>query len=195
VTRRRLLLAGVAALAALVAFLTRRWTLPEAEVAMPALPEPESPAARLIPARDQELLLRVADVIVPGDGDSPSARGIDLLPRLERWVASAPGRRDLYTSVWPQFAGRVRALVGPEPAAADLERLCWSWFRAYRDGSADEVGRFFEQLRRDVLRVYWASPTGWAAVGYGGPAHGPVAVHSAHSHHSARSGWPSGSSG
>ena len=40
------------------------------------------------------------------------------------------------------------------------------------DPNADaEVGRQRANLRRDVLRVYYASPAGWAALGYSGPVH------------------------
>jgi hypothetical protein len=109
-------------------------------------------------------------VVVPPDGDSPPASGIDLLPRLERWVGSSSGRRALYEKGWPALASRVRAL-GPEPDAAALEALCAELHRAFREGRSDGAASFFEQLRRDVLRVYWSSPAGWAAVGYTGPAH------------------------
>jgi hypothetical protein len=179
VTRRRLLLAAAALLAGLVAALgRRRLGPPRAPAAQPAAAPAAAASGAVVPSEDEPLLLRIADVIVPADGDSPPASGIDLLPRLERWIGSSSGRRAIYERGWPALALRVREL-GPEPGAAALAALCGELHGSFRAGAGDAAAGFFEQLRRDVLRVYWASPAGWAAVGYTGPAHRAHPEHAA----------------
>ena len=147
---------------------------------VPSLPEhaqelaPASAPKRLLAPESEILLLAVADVVVPADGDAPAASGIDFVPALERWVRTSPERERIYTAWWPVFERALRARVPlrsgrPEPEA--LEQALDTWHREYRVAGASIPARFFEQLRRDILRVYYASPAGWASVGYRGPVH------------------------
>ncbi len=125
-----------------------------------------------MPAADLPLLLALADAVVPREGSHPAASEIDLLPRLERWITASRGRMRLYLAGWPPLAAELRRRFASEaPAPEALEPLLESWYREFRDGTADAAGHFFEQVRRDVLRAYWSSPSGWSAVGYTGPAH------------------------
>lgn len=168
--RRRDFLLGGSGLVAAAAglWLWRRGGTRERLAATPSAIAPGT----VVPEADLPLLLALADAVVPRDGDQPAASGIDLLPRLERWVQASPGRMRLYAFGWPLLAAELRRRFGAGTPAPDaLEPVLETWYREYRDGSAGEAARFFEQLRRDVLRAYWSSPTGWAAVGYTGPAH------------------------
>jgi hypothetical protein len=129
----------------------------------------------LFPAETASVFLAVADVIVPRDGDSPAASEIDFLPLFERFVRAEPGRLRLYREQWPAFAARVRALsttAGQLPDADRIRAEYERWYAHFREArrGGDDTSRFAEQLRRDVLRVYYASPAGWAYVGYPGPA-------------------------
>ncbi len=71
-----------------------------------------------LPEGSEALLLVAADVLVPRAGDHPAASEIDLLPRLDRWVASSPLRARSYREMWPAFEREVRARSGaalPDP--------------------------------------------------------------------------------
>jgi len=119
----------------------------------------------------EPLLLAVADAVVPRAGEHPAASEIDLLPRLERWVESSPSRRRSYRRGWPPFERQIRAQTatgGARPDPEALAGLLERWHRDYREGRGHEYARFFEQLRRDTLRVYYGSPAGWISLGYNG---------------------------
>jgi hypothetical protein len=132
-------------------------------------PNPEP----LFPPEDWPLLLAVADAIVPREGDLPAASEIDLLPKLESWVRGSAPRLRIYERGWPRF----RALLerkGEAGASGPSKRTLIRLHTRYRfaDRPPQEAA-FFEQLRRDVLRLYYASPAGWASVSYTGPVHRP----------------------
>lgn len=126
-------------------------------------------------AEDEAILFAVADLIVPREGDLPAASEIDLIPRLERWARTSESRLRLYRRGWPGLRDLIQEKAIRD-GQLDSEQLAASmkhWFQIYRRrrrGGPKGVP-FFEQLRRDILRVYYASPAGWAAVGYAGPGH------------------------
>jgi hypothetical protein len=171
VRRRDVLLAGaalvvVAAAGAVARFVGwRGTTAPEPPVRLTALP-----------AGSEPLLLAAAEVLVPRHGGHPAASEIDLLPRLDRWVASSPSRARFYRRRWPAFEEEVRMRLRYEQGRPDprkLRALFQQWYREYRRERPGEAARFFEQLRRDVLRAYYSSPAGWASVAYAGPVTRP----------------------
>ena len=119
-------------------------------------------------------MIAIADAIVPGDGEHPAASEIDIVPKLERWVSSTPQRLHLYKREWRLFAAGLRlrlSFAGDRAHSEVLAPLLEQWFEAFRtQPTPDGHAHFFEQLRQDVLRVYYASPAGWASLGYPGPA-------------------------
>lgn len=141
----------------------------------PAEPERGSASERpfLVPPERIPVLLAVSDVIVPREGEAPAASEIDLVPRLERWLRVSASNAGLYRAHLARFDATIRARIPfssgrPDPEL--LRRLCESWYRDVREGAPSSgEAALFERLRRDVLRVYYASPAGWAVVGYGGP--------------------------
>jgi len=150
----------------------------DADFADPRLetPRTRAPASEpgpepLFPARDWPLLLALADAIVPRDGERPAASEIDLLPQLERWARDSASRLQIYELGWP----RLRALLeraGEAGPSGPSMRTLRALHRHYRfDEQPPREAAFFEQFRRDVLRVYYASPVGWASVAYTGPVH------------------------
>ena len=53
-----------------------------------------------------------------------------------------------------------------------LVPLLRDWYAEYRDApQPSNNARFADDFRRDVLRIYYASPAGWRSVGYDGPVH------------------------
>jgi hypothetical protein len=174
VRRRTFLLGGaVVVVGGAGGFLSiRGWRRsPESEDAADAVALDEVAPAPLFSPEDRDLLLTIADIIVPRDGDLPAASEIDILPKLERWARSSESRLTIYETGWP----RLRALLekkgeigGAGPSDRTLRRLHLQ-YRFKRRPRGESV--FFEQLRRDVLRLYYASPEGWKAVSYTGPVH------------------------
>jgi hypothetical protein len=148
-------------------------------------PEPDERAdSSIFPATSQPLLIAIADAIVPGDGEHPAASEIDIVPRLELWVRSTPGRLHLYRREWRLFEAGLRlrlSFARDRTNSEVLIPLFEQWLEAFRTQPApDGPVRFFEELRRDVLRVYYASPAGWASLGYAGPAYGTHPIRGNH---------------
>jgi hypothetical protein len=171
VKRRSFLIAGAALVAtAAGAGLSRLFR--RREPAEPPEPVSATPSS-IFSAQTRPVLLAVADVIVPRYGEHPAASEIDLIPRLERWVNDSAIRLRVYRKLWPGFAAEIRRRVpfsGDRPETEALIPLFEDWYEAYRTPANRDVNaHFFEQLRRDVLRLYYASPAGWASVGYTGP--------------------------
>ena len=171
-TRRRLLTLLALVAAALAAGAVRLFRLRGKPVATRG---PQEVGGVAFAADDLAVLLAVADVIVPREGSAPAASEIDLLASLAILLNAAPLRSRAYSEHLPTFASTVRARVPfrdgrPEPEL--LGRLCERWHRELREDSRPGIEAvFFEQLRRDVLRAYYASPAGWASVGFDGPVH------------------------
>lgn len=185
-TRRRLLLALAAVAAscsALFAWLARRGMgdrEPHSSASEGALPEPaQQPEGEFVFAPDTlATLFVIADAIVPRFGDSPAASEIDLVPRLERLIRGSPAALKTYRERWPLLAKDIQEkvpLVDGRPDQTELARRLRIYHRRFRRTPlGGKFGNAFEQLRRDVLRVYYASPQGQAFVGYLGPHHGPM---------------------
>ncbi|MDH3211570.1 MAG: hypothetical protein OEM05_03700 [Myxococcales bacterium] len=185
--RRDFLVGGVIAAAAAAAGVAQ-WLMGRGGDAGPrAAPDPTPPASpprdaapaagAIFPSEDHALLLMVADLIVPREGVYPAASETDLIPRLEAWGADSPSRRRIYVAGWPELKkmiGRLPSVDGL-PDTRRLARRMRAWHRRFRRRRRGGRGgvNFFEQLRRDVLRLYYASPAGAATVGYIGPVHRP----------------------
>ena len=126
----------------------------------------------VIPPETLSTLLVIADVIVPRHGDSPSASEIDLIARLERLISDSPARAATYRTQWVKLAKTIQEKVpvvdgkpDPDELARHL-RIYHGRFRRTRRGG--DLGNAFEQLRRDVMRIYYTSPEGRAWVGHDG---------------------------
>ena len=77
----------------------------------------------------------------------------------------APAAPAIVLGGWEVSGARSGAAL-PDPN--ELQVLFGRWHEAYRKDRPSEAARFFEQLRRDVLRIYYSSPQGWASLGYAG---------------------------
>jgi hypothetical protein len=157
-------------LAALVGGAPGRWLVARAE----AEASPPSPPS-LFSAVERRVLALFADAILPAWHDEPAASAGDFLARFEAFARSAPERSDAYGRWFERFVNAVDARVPLLPGPADpvaLAALFAGWQQEWRSEARPSFGaQFFEMLRRDVLRTYYASPAGWKAVGYAGPVH------------------------
>ncbi len=128
--------------------------------------------APAIPPETIPILLAVADIIVPRYGDSPAASEIDLLPRLQRLIDASPSLTRSYRKNWVKLAKIIQdevPVVDGKPEPKELARHLRIYHRRFRrTRSGGDLGNAFEQLRRDVLGIYYTSPEGRAWVGYSG---------------------------
>ena len=172
--RRGFLLAAGAAIVVATAWTWRVLTRGDADgVRSQAAPYPGygsifAPATR-------PLLDALADAIVPRFGGHPAASEIGIASRLERWLLTSPHRLRVYRTYWPGFEASIRERVALRPGRPDpdaLVPLLRGWYAEYRDAARPSANALFaEDFRRDVLRLYYASPAGWKSVGYDGPVH------------------------
>ena len=177
--RRRLLESFLLGVAALVGGGPARWLAARAEPGGAALAEPEATPRPLFSAGSRRLLEIFADVIVPEWNGHPAASAGDFAARFEALAGATAGRADSYGRFFERFAKavdtRVPLLPGP-PDPAALGALFETWHREFRSEEKPAfAAQFFEMLRRDVLRTYYATPAGWRALGYHGPVHRPLA--------------------
>jgi hypothetical protein len=134
-----------------------------------------SPEGPLFTTASRRLLTQLADVIVPEWNGHPAAGSDDFVARFEALARATPGRADAYGRFFGRFVKAVHARVPllsepPDPLA--LGALFDAWHGEWRAQAKPPFeARFFEMLRRDVLRTYYSSPAGWRAVGYAGPVH------------------------
>jgi hypothetical protein len=186
VRRRDLLIAAAVAVGGAAVAGVARWLRRPADREAPEAPTPpEAPAptdradaeeaAPLVPPADEPWLLALAEAIVPRDGELLGARDIDLLPRLDAHVRSSASRLRVYRRGWPDLRGFLerRHASAPDAGRDEVAVVVMSFcFRMYRRPRTPPLRvRMAEQLRRDVLTVYYGSPAGWASLGYSGPPH------------------------
>jgi hypothetical protein len=170
VKRRDFLWGALAVAGAAVAGALLRWRGTATKTARtPQASPPQQAPYTALPEGSEALLLVAADVLVPRQGVHPAASEIDFLPRLDRWIASSARRARTYRETWPAFESEVRAHSGEAlPDPKELQVLFGRWYEAYRQKRPSDAARCFEQLRRDVLRIYYSSPQGGASLGYVG---------------------------
>jgi hypothetical protein len=165
--RRSFLTTLLLGLAAFVGGAPGRWLAAWAQSA-------PADAAQLSSA-SRRLLGHFADVIVPKWNDHPAASAGDFVARFEALARQTPGRDDTYRRWFERFATAVGARVPLSPGPPDapaLHALFEAWHREWRtQPSPSFEAQFFEMLRRDVMRTFYASPAGWKAAGFAGPVH------------------------
>jgi hypothetical protein len=127
---------------------------------------------RVFPASSRALVVALIDVIVPRDADAPSGSEVVSPERLEKWAGAESERARFYRRSWSALENAIEQQVPvadgtPDPRA--LDELCWRWYRRFRTRRPPPEAALFEQIRRDVLKLYYSSAAGWASVGYSGP--------------------------
>ncbi len=145
---------------------------PEKQVADETATSAEAP---LFPEEDHVYLLAMADIIVPREGDLPSASDIDIIARLEELAHSSESRLRVYRKGWPKLRILLRLVKFKDDKLDSevLEQRMRKWSNNFR--TKRRVPRkaipFFELMRRDILALYYSTPSGWSSVGYTGPIH------------------------
>jgi hypothetical protein len=120
-----------------------------------------------------EDLIAFAEIVVEGRPLAPAGRA-DLRAHVEDRLERRPGSLDLYRTtvrLLDRLAGRRFAAleVAARLALVTRHRLGVPDVRPSESlgPSADEVRTVRSRVVRDLIRGYYASPSGWAEVGYG----------------------------
>lgn len=135
-------------------------------------PGVEGPLEALAP-EEAEVLLAIADRLVPERPGFPRPRALGLAARMDGVVAAAhPAAQQelkrlirLFESAVAGFLldGQARLFTASAPAQQDARLRAWERSRL----ALRRTG--FHALKRLVYAVYYASPETWSAVGYPGP--------------------------
>lgn len=129
-------------------------------------------AAGQLSTTELEALVAFGEVLVEGRPLAPAERGY-LVEHLEERTRRSPG----YLSLYRTTAGMLERLAGRRFAGLELrdrvELVARHRLGAWRGFTVSEAGPFSTEMHTirtrvvpDLIRGYYASPAGWAAVGY-----------------------------
>jgi hypothetical protein len=131
----------------------------------------ERTGGSLSPAEIEDLIA-FAEIVVEGRPLAPAARA-DLLAHIEDRLERRPESVELYRTtvrLLERLAGRRFSALD---AAARLELVGRHRLAVPDVRPSESLGRFADEVRtvrsrvvRDVIGGYYASPSGWAVVGY-----------------------------
>jgi len=143
----------------------------------PNMMKPETPWPLTMTAEQRELTSLIADILVPREGDKPSASEVSVTDVVDEWI-SAP---------YPSFqSDRVKILSGlawlddecmqrfdrkfvAAPAEQQLEIIDdIAWEEARSNPRFARMARVLDGLRRLVMTAYFSSPEGTKDIGYQG---------------------------
>jgi len=143
----------------------------------PNLITPGSPWPLTMTTEQRELTSVIADILVPREGDNPSASEVNVTDVIDEWV-SAP---------YPKFqSDRVKILSGlawlddesmhrfdsdfvaasPEQQLAIIDDIAFE--KARSDQEFSRMASVFDGLRRLIVIAYFSSPEGTREMGYQG---------------------------
>jgi hypothetical protein len=143
----------------------------------PDVMNPKTPWPLTMTAEQRELTSVIADILVPREGDNPSASEVNVTDVIDEWV-SAP---------YPDFqSDRVEILSGLKwlddesmqrfgrkfVAASTAQQLeiidDIAWEKAKSNPRFARMASVFDGLRRLVMSAYFSSPEGTRDIGYQG---------------------------
>ena len=143
----------------------------------PDVMNPKTPWPLSMTAEQRELTSVIADILVPREGDNPSASEVNVTDVVDEWI-SAP---------YPGFqSDRVEILSGLKwlddesmqrfeknfVAASNARQLeiidDIAWEQAESDPRFAQMAGVFDGLRRLVMSAYFSSPEGTRDIGYQG---------------------------
>jgi hypothetical protein len=143
----------------------------------PNLITPGSPWPLTMTTEQRELTTLIADILVPREGDNPSASEVSVIDVIDEWV-SAP---------YPRFqSDRIKILSGLAwldeesmlrfgdlfVAASSKQQLQIIDDIAFEEAKSNQefsrMARVFDGLRRLILAAYFSSPEGTKDMGYQG---------------------------
>jgi len=143
----------------------------------PDLITPGSPWPLTMTTKQRELTSVIADILVPREGDNPSASEVNVTDVIDEWV-SAPYSRfqsdrvEILTGLaWldEECMGRFDSdfvAASPEQQLAIIDDIAFE--KAKSDQEFSRMASVFDGLRRLVMSAYFSSPEGTKDMGYQG---------------------------
>ncbi len=128
-------------------------------------------------AEQRELTAVIADILIPGEGGSPSASEVNVTDLIDEWV-SAPyprfqsDRVEILSGLaWlddecTQRFDRNFVAVSAEQQLEIIDDIAWE--EAESNTRFARMARVFDGLRRLVMTAYFSSPEGTKDMGYQG---------------------------
>jgi hypothetical protein len=149
----------------------------------PNLNEPVVPWP-LTMTRDQLIAAAaLADLILPADGDAPSASQVGVPAFIDEWVSAPyPTQQEQRKLILPGLAWlddeamarnqKKFAASSPEIQKAIADDIA---FKGKVKPGLEKPAEFFTRMRSLVMGAYYTTPEGWKAIGYPGnhPGNGP----------------------
>jgi len=126
-------------------------------------------AARLRVVKDPLASLPAfLDTLLPADGDSPGASALDLHRRVMAHIRTAGGRRFIaWGCGWLDGEARRRGAPDFASAGPGVRERIVAQMAGFPPARREYV--FFDAVRADAFRLYYADPRSWPALGYDGP--------------------------
>ena len=143
----------------------------------PNVMKPETPWPLTMTAGQRELTSLIADILVPREGDNPSASEVSVTDVIDEWI-SAPyprfqsDRQKILSGLaWldDESMQRFDRNFGEASAGQQLEIIDdIAWEEAESNPRFAQMARVFDGLRRLVMSAYFSSPEGTKDIGYQG---------------------------
>ena len=134
----------------------------------PDLRHPARPWPLTLDAAQMRSVTRLADLILPADGHSPSASALSVPAFVDEWVSAPyPAQAADRTIVLEglarldQAAGGRFAELADEPAGQILNRIADP-----QTAEDPQAAAFFRRFRSICLLGFYTTPEGWADLGY-----------------------------
>lgn len=138
---------------------------------------PESPWPRLLSQKELQLVADISDLIVPQEGEYPSATGVNIPDVFDEWI-SAPYERQqndrkfiMPLLVWLDDEAALRHDMTFTDLTEARQKAILDDIATVDDNTGDAYLRpaeAFSRLRGLVLAAYFSSPEGTRDIGYQG---------------------------
>ena len=143
----------------------------------PNVMQPETPWSLTMTAEQRELTSLIADILVPREGDYPSASEVSVTDVIDEWISAPYPRfqsdrlKILSGLAWldDESMQRFARKFGEASAGQQLEIIDdIAWEEAESNPRFAQMARVFDGLRRLVMSAYFSSPEGTKDIGYQG---------------------------
>jgi len=143
----------------------------------PDVMKPETPWPLTMTAEQRELTSLIADILVPREGDYPSASEVSVTDVIDEWISAPYPRfqtdrlKILSGLAWldDESMQRFARKFGEASTGQQLEIIDdIAWEEAGSNPRFAQMAGVFDGLRRLVMSAYFSSPEGTKDIGYQG---------------------------
>ncbi len=149
----------------------------------PALMDPVVPWPLTLTKAELAACGALCDLILPADGDAPSATSVGVPAFINEWVSAPyPDQQKDRELIVPGLAwldaesksrgGGVFAKSGADKQKSIADDIA---FKGKVKAGMEKAGEFFARMRSLTMGAYYSTPEGWQVIGYPGntPGTGP----------------------